>query len=213
MFKTIREDIKTVFAEDPAARSILEVLICYPGLHALWMHRIAHFLWNHGLKLLARYTSHISRFLTGIEIHPGATIGKCFFIDHGMGVVIGETTVIGDNVLMYQGAVLGGTSREKGKRHPTIEDRVVIGTGSTILGPITIGEGSLIGSGSVVIHDVPPRSTVVGIPGQVVAPKEKRPKPLLSLEHGQLPDPVTEAVNKLIQRIDSLEERINKPKQ
>lgn len=210
MIKNIREDIKTVFAEDPAARSALEVLFCYPGLHAIWHQRITHFLWNHNLKLLARIISHFSRFLTGIEIHPGATIGRRFFIDHGMGIVIGETAEIGEDVLMYQGAVLGGTSREKGKRHPTIGNKVVIGAGATVLGPITVDTGARIGSGSVVITDVPPGATVVGVPGHFVLPKEKRPKPILELEHGQLPDPVTEAVNKIIERIDTLENRIKK---
>ncbi len=206
----MREDIKTVFAEDPAARSLLEVLLCYPGLQAIWFQRMANFCWHHRLKLLGRLISHLSRFITGIDIHPGATIGRRFFIDHGMGVVIGETAEIGNNVLMYQGSVLGGTSLEKIKRHPTIGNRVVIGAGATLLGPITVGDGARIGSGSVVVEDVPPGATVVGIPGHVILPKEKRPKPLMDLEHGRLPDPVTEAVNKLIQRIDTLEERIRK---
>lgn len=210
MLKFIREDIKTVFNEDPAARSLMEVLFCYPGLHAIWMHRISHFLWTHHLKLLGRLLSHISRFLTGIEIHPGAKIGRRFFIDHGMGVVIGETAEIGDDVLMYQGVVLGGTSLEKKKRHPTIENNVVIGTGATVLGPITVGDSAMIGSGSVVVNDVPPNATVVGVPGHIVLPAEKRLKPLIDLEHGHLPDPVTEAVNILVKRIDQLEERIKK---
>lgn len=210
MLRYIREDIQTIFKEDPAARSLMEVLFCYPGLHAIWMHRINHFLWTHKLKFFGRFFSHISRFLTGVEIHPGAEIGRRFFIDHGMGVVIGETTEIGNDVLIYQGAVLGGTSLEKKKRHPTIMDKVVIGTGATVLGPITIGEGAMIGSGSVVVNDVPPNATVVGIPGHIVLPKEKRLKPLIDLEHGHLPDPVTEAVNILVKRIDQLEERIKK---
>lgn len=210
MFKYIHEDIKTVFNEDPAARSLMEVLFCYPGLHAIWLHRISHFLWTHHLKFLGRFLSHISRFFTGIEIHPGAKIGRRFFIDHGMGVVIGETAEIGDDVLMYQGVVLGGTSLEKKKRHPTIENNVVIGTGATILGPITVRNSAMIGSGSVVINDVPPNATVVGVPGHIVLPAEKRPKPLIDLEHGHLPDPVTEAVNILVKRIDQIEERIRK---
>lgn len=210
MFKHIREDIKTVFNEDPAARSLMEVIFCYPGLHAIWMHRISHFLWTHKLKFLGRLLSHVSRFLTGVEIHPGAKIGRRFFIDHGMGIVIGETAEIGDDVLMYQGAVLGGTSLEKKKRHPTIKNNVVIGSGAIILGPITVEENAMIGSGSVVVNDVPPNATVVGIPGHVVLPKEKRPKPLIDLEHGHLPDPVTEAVNILVTRIDKLEDRIKK---
>lgn len=210
MLNHIREDIKTVFAEDPAARSLLEVLFCYPGLHAIILHRISHFLWTHKLKLAGRLLSHISRFLTGIEIHPGAKIGRRFFIDHGAGVVIGETAEIGNNVLMYQGAVLGGTSHEKTKRHPTIGNRVVIGTGATLLGPITVADNARIGSGSVVVKDVPEGATVVGIPGHIILPKEKRPKPLIDLEHGDLPDPVIGAINTLVKRIDQLEERINK---
>lgn len=210
MFNRIREDIRTIFNEDPAARSVFEVLLCYPGLHAVWTHRISHFLWTHRLKLPGRILSHITRFFTGIEIHPGAKIGRRFFIDHGMGVVIGETAEIGDDVLIYQGVVLGGTSLEKKKRHPTIGNDVVIGAGATVLGPITIGDNAMIGSGSVVVSPVPPNATVVGIPGHVVLPKEKRPTPLLDLQHGQLPDPVTEAVNILVTRIDELEKRIEK---
>ena len=168
MFKTLREDIQTVFAKDPAARSVLEVLFCYPGLHALWLHRLAHFLWQHKLRFLARFLSHINRFLTGIEIHPGAKIGRRFFIDHGAGVVIGETAEIGDDVLMYQGAVLGGTTLEKKNRHPTVGNNVVMGTGAIALGAITIGDGARIGSGSVVVKSVPARATVVGIPGRIV---------------------------------------------
>jgi serine O-acetyltransferase len=210
MIKLMIEDIKTIFTEDPAARSIVEVILCYPGLHALWMHRISHFFWKYGLKLLGRINSQFTRFLTGIEIHPGATIGRRFFIDHGMGVVIGETTEIGNDVLIYQGVVLGGTSLEKKKRHPTIMDNVVIGAGAIVLGPIIVGEGAMIGSGSVVVNEVPPGATVVGIPGHVVLPKEKRPKPLIDLEHGHLPDPVTEAVNILVNRIAQLEDRIKK---
>lgn len=206
----IIEDIKTAFNEDPAARSILEVIFCYPGLHAIWAHRISHFLWIHKIKFPARLLSHISRFLTGIEIHPGAKIGRRVFIDHGMGIVIGETAEVENDVLIYQGVVLGGTSLEKKKRHPTIKDNVVLGAGAIVLGPIIVGENAMIGSGSVVVNNVPPDATVVGIPGHVVLPKEKRPKPLLDLEHGHLPDPVTEAVNILVTRIDQLEERIKK---
>lgn len=210
MLKHIREDIKTIFAEDPAARSLMEVLFCYPGLHAILFHRISHFLWTHKLKFFGRMLSHISRFLTGIEIHPGAKIGRRFFIDHGAGVVIGETSEIGDNVLMYQGAVLGGTSHEKTKRHPTIGNRVVIGAGATLLGPINVGNNARIGSGSVVVKDVPEGSTAVGIPGHIVLPKDKRPRPMIELEHGDLPDPVIGALNTLVRRIDQLEERIKK---
>lgn len=206
----IIEDIKTAFNEDPAARSILEVIFCYPGLHAIWAHRISHFLWIHKIKFPARLLSHISRFLTGIEIHPGAKIGRRVFIDHGMGIVIGETAEVENDVLIYQGVVLGGTSLEKKKRHPTIKDNVVLGAGAIVLGPIIVGENAMVGSGSVVVSDVPPSATVVGIPGHVVLPKEKRPKPLLDLEHGHLPDPVTEAVNILVTRIDQLEDRLRK---
>ena len=178
MFKTLREDIQTVLARDPAARGALEVILCYSGLHALWLHRLAHFFWKHKLRLCGRLFSQLNRFLTGIEIHPGAKIGRRFFIDHGAGVVIGETAEVGDDVLMYQGVVLGGTSLKKEKRHPTIGNRVVIGTGAVALGAITIGNGARIGSGSVVIKSVPPGATVVGIPGRVV---EDRHKPLVDL--------------------------------
>lgn len=165
LFKMIKEDIQTAFAKDPAARNLPEVLLCYPGLHAVWIHRIAHLLWENGLKLLARILSHINRLLTGIEIHPGAQIGRRFFIDHGSGVVIGETAQIGDDVLMYQGAVLGGNILEKKKRHPTVGDEVVIGANAVLLGPIEVGDRTVIGAGSVVTRSVPEDSTVVGVPG------------------------------------------------
>ena len=207
MFKTIREDIQTVFAKDPAARSVLEVIFCYPGLHALWFHRSAHFLWWHKLRFLARFLSQIGRFLTGIEIHPGAKIGRKFFIDHGAGVVIGETAEVGDNVLMYQGVVLGGTTTRKEKRHPTIGNNVTMGTGAVALGPIIIGDGAKIGSGSVVVKSVPPGATVVGIPGRIV---EDRHKPLLDLEHGKLPDPVAEAIRFVLREQEELVERLKK---
>lgn len=213
MFKRITEDIRTVFREDPAARNTIEVLFCYPGLHAVWFHRAAHFLWTHRWKNLARMLSHISRFLTGIEIHPGAKIGRRFFIDHGMGVVIGETAEIGDDVLMYQGAVLGGTTREHKKRHPTIGNKVIIGAGAVVLGAIEIGSGARIGSGSVVVTPVPAGATVVGVPGKVVESKEPKVKPLIDLEHGKLPDPVAEAVNILLKKQYNLEERIKKLEQ
>lgn len=206
LLKTLREDIQTVFAKDPAARSVWEVIFCYPGLHALWLHRIAHFLWRHRLFFLARLLSHINRALTGIEIHPGARIGRRFFIDHGMGVVIGETAEIGDDVLIYQGVVLGGTSLEKKKRHPTVEDNVVIGAGAILLGPITIGRGALIGAGSVVIKSVPPEATVVGVPGRVI--KEGK-RPIAALEHGKLPDPVAEAIRAIWDRQERLEDRLH----
>lgn len=207
MFKSLREDIQTVFAKDPAARSMAEVILCYPGLHALWLHRLAHFLWRHKLWLLARLLSHISRFLTGIEIHPGAKIGRRFFIDHGSGVVIGETSEIGNDVLLYQGVVLGGTTLEKKKRHPTIGNNVVMGTGVVALGAITIGDGARVGSGSVVVKSVPPGATVVGIPGRTVA---DRKKPMLDLEHGKLPDPVAEAIRLVLKEQDKLEERLRR---
>lgn len=207
MFKTLREDIQTVFVKDPAARSVAEVFLCYPGLHALWFHRLAHFLWQRKLRLLARILSYINRFLTGIEIHPAAIIGRRFFIDHGAGVVIGETSEIGDDVLLYQGVVLGGTTSEKKKRHPTIGNNVVMGTGAVALGAITIGNGARVGSGSVVVKSVPPGATVVGIPGRTV---EDRRKPLTELEHGKLPDPVAEAIRLVLKEQDKLEERLKR---
>ena len=207
LFKTLREDIQTVFAKDPAARSMLEVIFCYPGLHALWFHRIGHFLWRHRLKFLARFLSNISRFLTGIEIHPGARIGRRFFIDHGAGVVIGETAEVGDDVLMYQGVVLGGTTLEKKKRHPTIGDNVVIGTGAVVLGAITVGDDVRIGSGSVVVKSVPSGATVVGVPGRIAG---DRHKPLADLEHAKLPDPVAEAIRLVLKEQDKLEERLRR---
>lgn len=197
MFARLREDIQTVFAKDPAAKSVLEVLLCYPGLHAIWYHRVANWCWRHRLLLLGRLISHWGRFRTGIEIHPGATIGRRFFIDHGMGVVIGETAEIGDDVLMYHQVTLGGTSLEKKKRHPTIGNHVVIGAGAKILGPFLVGEGAKIGSGSVVIKEVPPGATVVGIPGKVV--EESTPRPAVDLEHAALPDPVAEAITNVLQ--------------
>ena len=207
MFNTVREDIRTVFNKDPAARSTLEVVFCYPGLHALWFHRVAHFLWRHKLRLLARLLSHVNRFLTGIEIHPGAKIGRRLFIDHGSGVVIGETAEIGDDVLMYQGVVLGGTTLRKGKRHPTVGNNVVMGTGAVALGAITLGDGASIGAGSVVVKPVPPGGTVVGIPGRIV---EDQHKPLVDLEHGKLPDPVAEAIAVVLREQDKLKERLRR---
>jgi serine O-acetyltransferase len=203
----IREDIQTVFNKDPAARSIAEILLCYPGLHALWAHRVANFLWRHHLKLPARMISHMSRFFTGIEIHPGAHIGRRFFIDHGAGIVIGETAEIGDDVLMYQGSVLAGTSLTKGKRHPTIGNNVVIGAGAIVLGAITVSDGARIGAGSVVIHAVPPGVTVVGIPGRVVT---KLDTAAAQLEHGRLPDPVAEAIRLVLKEYNELEKRLEK---
>lgn len=209
IIELIREDIQTVFRKDPAARTVLEVLFCYPGLHALWMHRVAHFLWTRKRFFLARLLSHIARGLTGIEIHPGAKIGRRFFIDHGMGVVIGETAEIGDDVLMYQGVVLGGTSLEKKKRHPTVGNNVVIGAGATILGPITIGDNARIGAGSVVVKSVPPGVTVVGVPAHLAEPKGgAAATPGAELEHGRLPDPVLRALSETLDRQGRLEERV-----
>ncbi|MDY6917823.1 MAG: serine O-acetyltransferase [Chloroflexota bacterium] len=205
-FRIFREDLRTVFDKDPAARSTVEVICCYPGLHALWLHRVAHFLWRHQLRLSARMLSHVNRCATGIEIHPGASIGRRFFIDHGMGVVIGETTEIGDDVLMYQGVVLGGTTHEKRKRHPTIGNNVVIGAGATVLGAITIGDSARIGAGSVVVQSVPPDSVVVGVPGRVA----EAGRPSLALEHGKLPDPVKEAIEHVLKNEEELAERLRR---
>jgi serine O-acetyltransferase len=204
MFERIKEDIRVVFERDPAARNIFEVITSYPGLHAIWLHRIAHFLWKKGEKTLARIISHINRFLTGIEIHPGATIGRRFFIDHGMGVVIGETAEIGDDVLMYQGVVLGGTSLKKEKRHPTIGNNVVIGAGAILLGPIKIGDGAKIGAGSVVIKDVPEGTTAVGVPARVVEKREKK----IDLDHDKLPDPILKIFQLILDEQDELKRRI-----
>jgi len=206
MLRTIKEQIDTIFREDPAARSVLEILFCYPGFHAVLLHRLAHKLYKMGLRLPARMISQLSRSLTGIEIHPGATIGRRFFIDHGMGVVIGETSEIGDDVLLYQGVTLGGTGKEKGKRHPTLGNHVVVGTGAKVLGNILIGNHVKIGAGSVVIHPVPDDSTVVGIPGRVVRSKGEAVDD--ELEHGQLPDPAAQEIEQLAARVEQLEERV-----
>jgi serine O-acetyltransferase len=208
MFSRIRSDIKAVFDRDPAARSTLEVIFCYPGLHAVWFHRVSHWFWKRELWFLARLTSHFGRFFTGIEIHPGATIGKGFFIDHGMGVVIGETAEIGENVTLYHGVTLGGVSWEKVKRHPTLGDNVVIGSGAKILGPFTVGKDSKVGSNSVVVKEVPPNSTVVGIPGRVVMATEK-PQLRMDLEHGRMPDPEAKAISCLFDQIRELERKYN----
>jgi len=203
MFGRIRDDIKAVKERDPAAKNTVEVLLCYPGLHALFFHRLAHFFFRRGLVLLPRMLSHLSRFLTGIEIHPGARIGESFFIDHGMGVVIGETTEIGSNVTLYQGVTLGGTGKEAGKRHPTIGDNVVIGAGAKVLGPIEVGDNCRIGAGSVVLKSAPPNSTVVGIPARVVYYNGEK-LPAVNLNHTDMPDPVAEALNQLQDQIDHL---------
>lgn len=207
---TFHRDIQSIFERDPAARSILEIILCYPGLHAVWGHRVAHWFWTHNFKLIGRWISQITRSLTGIEIHPGAVIGKGFFIDHGMGVVIGETAEIGDDVTLYHGVTLGGTSLNKGKRHPTIGDRVVIGAGAKVLGAITVGSDSRIGANAVVIKSVPPNSVVVGVPGQVVS----RSKPHLAsdapdLNHTNLPDLIGVSLTTLLTRVDMLEKRLN----
>src|SRR5579863_7850706 len=200
---TIREDIDAVFQHDPAARSTLEVVLAYPGVHAIWFYRASHWLWQHNLKLLGRLLSEISRWLTGIEIHPGATIGRRFFIDHGMGVVIGETTEIGDDVLIYQGVTLGGTSLKKEKRHPTLEDHVMVSAGASVIGPVRIGEGSRIGAGAVVVSSAPPWSTIVGIPGKVIEGDNPR-HDVLELDHAKLPDPVARAMGNLIEKLNKM---------
>ena len=202
----IKEDIKTIYEKDPAAENILEVLFCYPGLHALILHRIAHKLNYWKIPLIPRVISNISRFFTGIEIHPNARIGRRFFIDHGMGVVIGATTIIGDDVLLYQGVTLGGTGNEHGKRHPTLENNIVVGAGAKVLGNITIHSNSRIGAGSVVIDDVPENSTVIGVPGRIVKQK------LLvegQLMHNRIPDPVTCQLNRLKYEVQDLKDEIN----
>lgn len=200
------EDIKTVFEKDPAARSLAEVLFCYPGLHAVWLYRGAHWLWGAGLYFPARLISHLARFLTGIEIHPGATIGRRFFIDHGMGVVIGETAEIGDDVLMYQGVVLGGTSLEHKKRHPTLGNGVVVGSGATILGAIRIGDRSRIGASSVVLQEVPPDSTVFGVPAHSAKGGAARTQ----LEHNKLPDYCSEEMRRMQQQFDELKRELTR---
>jgi serine O-acetyltransferase len=216
MFKQIREDIHAVFDRDPAAKSTIEVVFCYPGLHAIWAHRISHYLYERQYFVLARLVSHIARFLTGIEIHPGAKIGKGFFIDHGMGTVIGETAEIGRNVTVYQGVTLGGTGKEKGKRHPTIGDNVVVATGAKILGSFSVGNDSKIGAGSVVLSEVPPHSTVVGIPGRVVYRFGKKVETCEdvvdpdNLAHNDLPDPVEEMLRCLQQHLNRLDEKVSR---
>jgi serine O-acetyltransferase len=210
MFTTLRQDLQAVFNRDPAARSTAEVLVCYPGLHAIWFHRVAHWLWEHGHLLLARWLSHLGRFLTGVEIHPGARIGPGFFIDHGMGVVIGETAEIGANVTLYHGVTLGGVSWQKGKRHPTVGDSVVIGAGAKILGPITIGDHTRVGANSVVVKDTPPESVVVGVPGRVRHRDAalQAPDPERDLQHNILPDATAEALRAFADRMLALEAEI-----
>jgi serine O-acetyltransferase len=206
MFKRLREDIEVVFEQDPSARTYLEVILTYSGLHAIWAHRIAHAFYKRRLYFIARVISQASRFLTGIEIHPGAKIGRRFFIDHGMGVVIGETCEIGDNVTVFQGVTLGGTGKEKGKRHPTIKDNVLISTGAKVLGSITIGENSKVGGGSVVLKEVPPNSTVVGIPGRVVIQDGKKIK--RDLNHCDLPDPIADRFKEMQDELDQMKKEL-----
>jgi len=209
LINQIRSDIRSVFDRDPAARSTLEVLLCYSGLHAVWGHRISHWLWTHDLKLMARGFSQLMRALTGIEIHPGAKIGPNFFIDHGMGVVIGETAEVGNRVTLYHGVTLGGTTLNKGKRHPTLEDNVVIGAGAKVLGAIIVGANSRIGANAVVVKSVPPNSVVVGVPGQVVARSQARPLNTPDLDHGRLPDAIGETLISLIARMEQLEQKLD----
>ncbi len=209
-FKMINRDISSVLDRDPAARTRLEVFLVYSGLHAIWMHRISHWMWKHDIKFPARALSQITRWLTGIEIHPGATIGPGFFIDHGMGVVIGETSEIGADVTLYHGVTLGGTSLEKGKRHPTLGDRVVVGAGAKILGAITIGDDSRIGANAVVVKSVPPNSVVIGVPGQIVRrsqPHHAGDAP--DLNHTSLPDVVGVTLKELLERVNALENRVD----
>ena len=212
MFKRFREGIQVIFDRDPAARNIFEVIFTYPGLHAMFFHRQAHWLYKKRIYFLARFISQLSRFLTGIEIHPGAVIGKGLFIDHGMGVVIGETAEIGDNVTIYQGVTLGGTGKEKGKRHPTIGNNVVISTGAKVLGSITIGDHVKVGDGSVVLKDVPDNCTVVGVPGKVVVRNGKNIPSTdmldIDLRHDLVPDPVAEMIFSLQKNIERLEKRV-----
>ncbi|MBI5837197.1 MAG: serine O-acetyltransferase [Candidatus Eisenbacteria bacterium] len=201
----IVEDIRTIRSKDPAARGALEILLCYPGLHAQWMYRWAHRLWRWRVPILPRFISHLARFLTGIEIHPGAVLGRRVFIDHGMGVVVGETSVIGDDCLIYQGVTLGGTSLSQGKRHPTLEEHVVVGSGAKVLGNITLGHHTRVGSGSVVIKSTPPRSTVVGIPGRVLEEsKAEEQRPGHELEHNRIPDPTARAITALHEQLQEL---------
>jgi len=208
MLEAFRRDVTAAMERDPAVRSRLEVVLCYPGVHALAFHRLAHRLWGAGWCVTARFVSHVSRFLTGIEIHPGARIGSGVFIDHGMGLVIGETAEVGDDVTLYQGVTLGGTSLKREKRHPTLERDVVVGTGAAVIGAIRVGEGARIGAGSVVVGEVPPNSVVVGVPGKVIYRDGRKEAPRLDLEHADLPDPMTKAVEQMLDRIHALESEV-----
>ncbi len=207
MFKTLREEVGSIRERDPAARSALEVVLCYSGLHALWFHRVNHWLWSHGCHLAARWLSEVARVMTGIEVHPGAEIGRRLFIDHGMGAVIGETAVVGDDVTLYQGVTLGGTGKEKGKRHPTIGDRVVVGAGAKILGNIRVGDNCRVGAGSVVLRDVPNDSTVVGVPGHIIFRQGKR---VVITDPKQINDPLSEALSAVATQVKDLKERLQK---
>jgi len=201
----IREDVATVLERDPAAKSRMEVFLCYSGLHAVWFYRMNHWLWNHGFFLLGRFLSQAARFLTGVEIHPAAKIGRRLFIDHGLGVVIGETAVVGDDVTLYQGVTLGGTGKEHGKRHPTIEDEVVIGGGAKVLGNITVGRNCRIGAGSVVLRNVPENSTVVGVPGHIIFRNGER---VVITDPKQINDPLSEALAAVATEVNKLRERV-----
>src|SRR3954470_6394214 len=207
LLSLIREDVANVMQSDPAAKSRFEVFLCYAGLYAVWFYRVNHWLWNHGLFLAARWLSQVARFLTGIEIHPGAKIGRRLFIDHGMGVVIGETTTVGDDVTLYQGVTLGGTGKEHGKRHPSLEDGVVVGGGAKILGNITVGKNSRIGAGSVVLRNVPDNSTVVGVPGHIVFREGKR---VVITDPKQINDPLSEALASVAAEVTKLRERVQR---
>ena len=213
MLERMRRDIRTVLERDPAARSALEVLLCYPGVHAIWHHRLAHWMWRRGWLTTARFVSHLSRFVTGVEIHPAARLGDGLFIDHGMGVVIGETAEIGENVTLLQGVTLGGTSLKREKRHPTLGDNVVVGAGAKILGAFTIGAGSRIGAGSVVVREVPENSVVVGVPGRVTYRNGQRVKGEIDLDQVNLPDPLARTVENLLDRIHALEVEVEELKQ
>jgi serine O-acetyltransferase len=205
LLSLIREDVATVLERDPAAKSHLEVYLCYSGLHAVWFYRMNHWLWNHNFLLLARWLSQVARWLTGIEIHPGAQVGRRLFIDHGMGVVIGETAIVGEDVTLYQGVTLGGTGKEHGKRHPTLLDNVVVGGGAKILGNITVGHNCRIGAGSVVLRNVPDNSTVVGVPGHIILREGKR---VVITDPKQINDPLSEALSAVASEVNKLKERV-----
>ena len=208
-FHSVREDVAAVFESDPAARSYLEVLILYPGLHAVWAHHLSHWLWRHGMRFLARLNSQVARLLTGIEIHPGAEIGRRLFIDHGLGTVIGETAIVGDDVTLYQGVTLGGTGKEKGKRHPTLGNKISIGSGAKLLGNITIGDNCRVGAGSVVLRNVPANSTIVGVPGHIVLRDGKR---VVITDPKDIRDPLSDVIIKLAEEVQELREKFQQHK-